>query len=127
MNETTVMTESEFNLREELAGIDRDIEAAKHEVMIAEAYARLKENPDYKLVIEEKFVKGEFARVTEMLTMDAHLKDEHVKALNDVLAHVRYFAATSKYWLEDGEFARINLAKLEDMRKEITAEASKAN
>jgi len=124
LNDTTVLTEDEFNLREELAGIDADIDAAKQEVAIAEAYKRLLDNPDYKLVIQDRFIAGESARVCEMLTMDAHLKPEQAESLSVILGHIRYLKATLKYLIEDGEFAKQNIEKLEDARKEITAGAN---
>ena len=111
----------EFNLREELEHVDRDIAAEQVTIDIAAAYARLKENEDYKLVIEGRYVDGESKRVCEFLTMDAHLKDEQEKALTTILGHIRYFKAFTKYLESDGVLAEENKAKLEEYRLQVTA------
>lgn len=137
-NEAMVDTvEVETNLQEvlkeidaDLAHADRDIEAGKKTVEIAEAFKRLKENADYQLVIEGKYIDGENERVTELLTLPAHLKDEQVDKLVPILGHIRYFGAFTKFLIEDGVTAQENIDKLEDTkdqikdyRKTVTAEA----
>jgi len=123
MNETTVITEEEFNLREELEQIDTEIAEAEKQVAIAEAYVRLLDNPDYKTVIEDRYINGEAERVCGLLTMDAHLKTEQATALGEILGHIRYFKATLKYLIEDGELAKQNIEKLKDYRLQVTAGA----
>ena len=114
----------EFNLREELAHIDRDIESAQSDVDVAAAYTRLLDNDDYKLVVEGKYIEGESKRICELLTMPAHLKPEQEEALTKILGHIRYAKAFNNFLIEDGGLAQDNIDKLKDYRKEVTAGAN---
>jgi len=124
MNDTTVITEEEFNLKDELAHIDRDIKTAEAVVAKADAYGRLLDHPDYQLVIEDGYAEGEMNRVVEMLSMPTYLKKDQEDALVTIMAHVRYFKAWAKYISEDGNLAEENIEKLKDYRKEVTAGAN---
>jgi hypothetical protein len=58
-------------------------------VELNEAYKRLLDNPDYKLVIEESYFEAEAARVTEILTEPTVVGRDVIDNLVDQLTAIR--------------------------------------
>lgn len=65
--------------------IEISLEQAKHTVALGDAYARLKANPDFRLLIQEEYCVQEASRLT-MLTAERNFDE---KRKQDVLAAIR--------------------------------------
>jgi len=86
------MTREEFE--QTLEAINNTIEQEKFRKKVGEAYARLKENDDFKLLFEGRYFEDEADRIYGFLTSDSNMRPEVRSSMIDkmnAIHHVKRF------------------------------------
>jgi len=103
------------DLQLELQSFDKSIEEHKKNVLVGEALERLKNNPDFKLVIEEVYFEDESKRVLNNLLTPNITRRDTLEDMADRLGSIRNLKA----FIGTPEFAGSVLSKAENSEEEI--------
>ncbi len=73
-----------------LAGIERDIEAAKAAIELGEALQRFKQNRDFKTIIEQEYINKEAVRLVSAIADPAMQRTESQSLIQKQMIAVSY-------------------------------------
>ena len=88
------------NLRETLQTIDDNIDSLEEEIKLGEALDRLKANPDFKLVIEDTYIRKNsellFAKLLDPRDLEGNDVEGILKSI-DAISDLKRFIGTNEF------------------------------
>lgn len=109
---------------EQIHEVEISIEEAKQTLELRDALRKLRENPDFKKVIEENYFKEEASRLV-LLKADMNVQDREIqKQINKQIDAIGYFRGYLQSLFQLGSQAEQALAEAERTREEILEESA---